>query len=819
MMPAAAPQLTAGTTDLTALADASIDGMVLLDLERRCLYASAAARGLFHEDGRDLAGSDFISLFPPTEHAMLRAHIGSLRNGEGTCWSSILRDAGGFERSLECRLERSARDERMLLAVVRDVSETRQLVRKTNAVARIAASVAYAGTVEATLHSLARTLVEVTGLHACTVFLLGEDGKSNMSAIYGMPDDVLDRLRIIWSEGASPLSEAAIEEGKTVIIRDVPRILLQNPRFTSIYDYLQVAPWDTMVAVPLLYGGRALGILSGHYTPGAPPGTADVAFLNTIAHQTAVAVENARLAAEAQERAISEERRHSEAQVREKDALYRSIFQSTSDALMIADNSGHVVEVNPAFCRMYGLDYDEVVSYPHPVLTEDTMQTVRETGVSEEHVVNQRKDGSPLHLQARATVLTYEGEPHFLLVAWDVTERVLAYELLEQRVEKRTRELETLLDVSQTVASTLELRPLLDLILDQLKTVVDYEGSSIMEFDGEFLEMVRNTGPQIPGDSPAFRFAVKNVLPVWDMLVTGQPIIIDDVQADTPAAGTYRRVNGIPHSITEGSVRSWLAVPLMLKGTTVGTLSCSHREPHHYGPRHAKLATAIARQAAVAMENARLYEQAQKMATLEERQRLARELHDSVSQALFGIGLGARTARILLERDPVQAIESVDYVLSLAQAGMAEMRALIFELRPESLENEGLVSALEKQAAAISARHELHIDTVLCDEPDVSLPVKEALYRIAQEALHNAVKHAEAGRARVSLRCTAGEVIIDIEDNGRGFDSHASFPGHLGLHSMRERAVRLGGTVELESAAGQGTHVLACVPIRATATR
>jgi signal transduction histidine kinase len=207
------------------------------------------------------------------------------------------------------------------------------------------------------------------------------------------------------------------------------------------------------------------------------------------------------------------------------------------------------------------------------------------------------------------------------------------------------------------------------------------------------------------------------------------------------------------------------------------------------------------------------------MATLEERQRLARELHDSVSQALFGIGLGARTARILLERDPVQAIESVDYVLSLAQAGMAEMRALIFELRPESLENEGLVSALEKQAAAISARHELHIDTVLCDEPDVSLPVKEALYRIAQEALHNAVKHAEAGRARVSLRCTAGEVIIDIEDNGRGFDSHASFPGHLGLHSMRERAVRLGGTVELESAAGQGTHVLACVPIRATATR
>lgn len=811
MIPLASPDTGVKLADLAALTEMSNDGMVLLNRECRCVYANAVARRLFLDEARDLSNRDFASLFPSVEHDALQAHFDSLQRGEETGWSSILRNEDGVEQALECRLQRSA-DAAHFVAVVRDVGEVRQLVRKTNAVARIAASAAYAGTIEGTLHALARTLVEVTGIHACTVFLLDESGKTSMSAIYGMPDDVLDRLRIIWSEGASPVSAAAIDEGSTVIIRGVPQTLLQNPRFASISDYLQVAPWDTVVAVPLLYGDRPLGILTGHYTPGVPPGSADIAFLSTIAHQTAVAVENARLAAQAQAQAISEERKLGEAQVREKDALYRTIFQSTNDALLIADRSGHVVEVNPAFCRMYGLDYDEMMSYPDPVLTDETIQTIRDKGVSEDHVVNHHKDGRTLHVQARATALTYKGQPHFLLVAWDVTERVLAYELLEQRVEQRTRELETLLDVSQTVASTLQLRPLLDLILDQLKTVVDYEGSSIMEFDGQYLELVRTNGPPVATGSSAFRFAVQTALPIWNVLAAGQPVIIDDIHADTPAASTFRRVNDIPDSATDQPFRSWLAVPLMLKGAIVGTLSCIHQEPRHYGPQHARLAMAIARQAAVAMENARLYERAQKMAILEERQRLARELHDSISQALFGIGLGACTARTLLERDPARAIESVDYVLNLTRTGMAEMRALIFELRPESLENEGLITALEKQAAAVSARHELSIDTVLCDEPNVALPVKEALYRIAQEALHNAVKHADPKRAQVTLRCTDREVVLEIEDDGRGFDCNASFPGHLGLHSMQERAARLGGSVEVQSEAGKGTCVLARVP-------
>ncbi len=147
-----------------------------------------------------------------------------------------------------------------------------------------------------------------------------------------------------------------------------------------------------------------------------------------------------------------------------------------------------------------------------------------------------------------------------------------------------------------------------------------------------------------------------------------------------------------------------------------------------------------------------LYEQAQKLAALQERQRLARELHDSVSQALYGISLWAHTAREALESsEPEQAEAAIEDVLTLAEAGLAEMHALIFELRPESLETEGLVAALTKQVEVLRARYKLIVEADLADELDLSLERKEALYRIAQEALHNIVKHARASNVVLRL--------------------------------------------------------------------
>jgi signal transduction histidine kinase len=151
-------------------------------------------------------------------------------------------------------------------------------------------------------------------------------------------------------------------------------------------------------------------------------------------------------------------------------------------------------------------------------------------------------------------------------------------------------------------------------------------------------------------------------------------------------------------------------------------------------------------------------------------------------------------------------------VLSLAEAGLTEMRALIFELRPESLETEGLIAALRQQAAALKARHEIPVHATLGEEPDLPLETKEALYRIAQEALHNTFKHAHATRADLKLDCDAEGIVLEVSDNGAGFDPSEDFSGHLGLKSMHERVARLGGALQIESTPGEGTRIRAHIP-------
>jgi len=389
-----------------------------------------------------------------------------------------------------------------------------------------------------------------------------------------------------------------------------------------------------------------------------------------------------------------------------------------------------------------------------------------------------------------------------------------SYEQLEQRVQERTRELSSLLEISHTVASTLQLKPLLGLILDQLKLVIDYTGSSILTVEGDGLVFLDHRGPVPQEQLMQLRFPVKHLGLIWETLRSRESIIVPDILEETPLAQAVRVAMGDLRETTFQYVHAWMAVPLVLRDQVIGMLVLTSSEEHAFTERHATLALAIANQAAIAIENARLYAQAQELAAVEERQKLARELHDSVSQALYGIALGLHTARIQVDRDPLELPEWLDYLLSLAEAALAEMRALIFELRPESLEREGLVTALSKQGAALQARHDIPVQTDLCEEPALPLTVKQELYRIAQEALHNTVKHARASKVNVLLSRTSEAVILEVRDDGVGFDPLGSFPGHLGLRSMQERVSNLGGTFDIESMPGDGTRICVCIPGR-----
>ena len=252
--------------------------------------------------------------------------------------------------------------------------------------------------------------------------------------------------------------------------------------------------------------------------------------------------------------------------------------------------------------------------------------------------------------------------------------------------------------------------------------------------------------------------------------------------------------------------------PLTYRGAIVGLLGALYREGELPSEGETTFLATLADQAAIAAANAQLMAVTQEKVALEERQRLARELHDSLSQALFGIQLGARRARDLMERDHVGAVQQIDYTLKLAEAGQAEMRALIFELRPESLEAEGLVLALERQVEVLRTRYLIEARTIADCEPATSLEVKQALYRIVQEALQNTVKHARARHVDIHLESADGVVVVAVQDDGVGFDPEVTFPGHLGLHTMYERALGIAGSLDVVSSPGRGTRIVVRVP-------
>jgi PAS domain S-box-containing protein len=522
------------------------------------------------------------------------------------------------------------------------------------------------------------------------------------------------------------------------------------------------------------------------------------------------------------------ERQRAEAALTEREAQYRSVFESTSDGLLIFDLEGKLVDLNPAAARMHGYSVEEFrrlepsqfIHWNSLPRFEQFVEMVRSGREFRGRARDLRRDGTPFHIEVVGTGFIYRGKPHALAVVRDITEEVEAYQFLEQRVEERTRELSMLLDVSANIASTLDLPLLLELILEQLQQVVDYDGASVLILEGDELRNVAHRGP-IPHEVQAqMHLGREQAGELWDALEGHEPLIIGDVRGDTWLAQAFRQAFGEYLDREMGYVRTWVGVPLMVQERLIGWLSLHHSEPRAYAQHHATLAQTIANQAATAIENARLYGQARRLAVLEERQRLARELHDSVSQVLYGVGLGARTAGALLDRAAItpelksSLTEPLHYVLSLAEAGLAEMRALIFELRPDSLEREGLVAALSRQADAARARHKLEVRTEFCQEPALPFEAKEALYRITQEALNNVAKHAQASRVDLCLRSGPEGIVLEVQDNGVGFDPRHEYPGHMGLRSMRERAARQGGQLEIESSPGQGTRLWVRIPLR-----
>ena len=234
---------------------------------------------------------------------------------------------------------------------------------------------------------------------------------------------------------------------------------------------------------------------------------------------------------------------------------------------------------------------------------------------------------------------------------------------------------------------------------------------------------------------------------------------------------------------------------------------------HTFTRDEQRVLLALAQRAALAIENARLYERAQQAAVLEERQRLARELHDSVTQSLYGVSLyteAASRARADGEVGPVAA--NLDGIRETTQEALGEMRLLLYELRPPLLEEHGLAAALRARLQNVETRAGLEV--AFDCQGDERLPVdqEQELFRLAQEALNNVLKHAHARRVQVCLELAADRVVLEVADDGAGFDPALGRGGGFGLPGMRERAERVGGSLRIDSSPGTGTRVRVEVP-------
>lgn len=261
---------------------------------------------------------------------------------------------------------------------------------------------------------------------------------------------------------------------------------------------------------------------------------------------------------------------------------------------------------------------------------------------------------------------------------------------------------------------------------------------------------------------------------------------------------------------------SFLGVPIVSKGRVIGAFYLTDKlDAPEFSPADQEAIEVLASPAAVAIEMARLYERSRDLSVVEERNRLARDLHDSVSQTLFSMSLTAEAALLAVDTEPEMAKRELASLRDLSRAALQEMRALIFELRPADLEAEGLVSSLEKHVEVLRRTSKLDVEVRADGYEPQPAQVELAIFRIVQEALNNAVRHSRAARIEVEITQRDGSLVVVVADDGAGFDTtDPQVRGRrLGLTSMEERAQELGGRLSVESAPGSGTRVMLEVPV------
>jgi GAF domain-containing protein len=374
---------------------------------------------------------------------------------------------------------------------------------------------------------------------------------------------------------------------------------------------------------------------------------------------------------------------------------------------------------------------------------------------------------------------------------------------LERRVTDRTRELSALYEITALAGEGLELRPTLERSLELALTAMQAQAGAahLLDETEERFKLVIHRGLTTDIAAVVERLSPDNHILSW-IINHNEPVIVSDLASD-PRVVELPRLNLPAYGALVGH-------PIRTRGQTLGVVSVVRKSGlPPFDREEVALLTSICDHIGIVVESARLRQRAEQAAIAEERARLARDLHDSVTQLLYSVNLFAATGREAVRLgDMAQVNNCLGELAEIAQQALKEMRLLVYELRPPVLKHDGLISALQQRLDIVERRAGVKAELVTDELPDLPEPVEVALYHIIQESLNNVLKHAHATSVTVRIKAEDRRLEVEVADNGLGFDLDAiNGRGGLGLVSMRERIGALGGDLAILSKRGEGTRV------------
>ncbi len=498
------------------------------------------------------------------------------------------------------------------------------------------------------------------------------------------------------------------------------------------------------------------------------------------------------------------------------------LIEAAPIAATLVDSRGMILSINSKFETLFGYQPHEIIGQPLEHLIPQRFRTIHRihrtaytmnprvrmmgSGVD---LLAQHKDGTEFPIEAGLSYLEIEGQTVVQALITDMSSRVQERTVLEQRIRERTYEIEQRRRVADGLRDLLSLLNA-DHSIDTLLTHIVQQAYERIGSDASLIYQLADT----PADSYPFvtanldnRYHASPQRLQYEIALTQanpkQPITVANIAQTLPNAA----VAAGQQALREAGYHALILVPLIVKNSLYGGLIWYHQQPKRFSSEAIDLAVTFGDQASLALENARLRVEVERSAVEAERSRLARDLHDSVTQTLFSASVIAEVLPRLWARSPEQTEARLSELRHLTRGALAEMRTLLLELRPTTLTEVPLSDLLKQLTAATIGR--AHIPIALHVEGTCHVPdgVQIALYRITQEALNNVAKHAQAQQATVQLRCTAQQVELTITDDGDGFTIETVKPDSLGLNIMRERAEGIGAALAIRSQPHEGTEI------------